>query len=120
MDSPSASKMTWSTMKSRTPSLDSENSSKLSTPDIGNTKENSPTKPEFPDLLETSPNTSPTLTSPNQVWKRFFQSQTEEPQLQLYPGQGLNFRTEEVHHSQPFLETRERWKANPAGASAPS
>jgi len=32
--------------------------------DTGNEKENFPTKPEFPDLLETSPNTSPTLTSP--------------------------------------------------------
>src|SRR5882724_3385575 len=63
-DSPSASKTTWSTMKSQTPSLDSENSSKLLTPDIGNAKENSPVKPELPDLLEASPNTSPTLTSP--------------------------------------------------------
>jgi len=32
--------------------------------DTGNEKENSPMKPEFLDLLETSPNTSPTLTSP--------------------------------------------------------
>jgi len=32
--------------------------------DTGNEKENSPMKPKLPDLLETSPNTSPTLTSP--------------------------------------------------------
>src|SRR5882724_8845560 len=63
-DSPNVSKTIWSTMKSRTPSLDSENSSKLSMLDTGNEKENSPAKPKLPDLLETSPNTSPTLTSP--------------------------------------------------------
>src|SRR5882724_4001230 len=62
-DSPNISKMIWSTTKSRTPLLDSENSSKLSTLDTGNEKENSPAKPELLDLLETSPNTSPTLTS---------------------------------------------------------
>jgi len=33
-------------------------------PDTGNTMENSPMKPELPDLLEISPKTSPTLTSP--------------------------------------------------------
>src|SRR5882724_11378246 len=43
---------------------DSENSFKLSMHDTGNEKENSPTKPELLDLLETSPNTSLTLTSP--------------------------------------------------------
>src|SRR5882724_6124225 len=64
MDLPNISPMTWSTMKSQTPLLDSENLSKLSTHDTGNEKENSPVKPELPDLLETSPNTSLTLTSP--------------------------------------------------------
>src|SRR5882724_7884427 len=63
-DSPNISKTIWSTTTSRTPSQDSENSSKLSMHNTGNEKENSPTKPELPDLLETSPNTSPTLTSP--------------------------------------------------------
>src|SRR5882724_3569702 len=63
-DSPNVSKMIWSTTKSRTPSLDSENSSKLSTLDTGNEKENSPAKPELPDLLETSPTTSPAKVLP--------------------------------------------------------
>src|SRR5882724_10665285 len=63
MDLPNVSKMIWSTTKSQTPLLDSENSSKLLMHDTGNEKENSPTKPELLDLLETSPNTSPTLTS---------------------------------------------------------
>src|SRR5882724_78061 len=63
MDSPNVSKTIWSTTTSQTPSQDSENSSKLSMHNTGNEKENSPTKPELLDLLETSPNTSPTLTS---------------------------------------------------------
>src|SRR5882724_497764 len=58
MDSPNESKMIWSTSPSRTPSLDSKNSSKLSTHNTGNEKENSPTKPELPNLLETSLTTS--------------------------------------------------------------
>src|SRR5882724_9561336 len=64
MDLPNASKMIWSTTTSQTPLQDSENSSKLSIPDTGNEKENSPTKPELLDLLETSPNRSLTLTGP--------------------------------------------------------
>src|SRR5882724_315173 len=64
MDSPNVSKTIWSTTTSQTPSQDSENSSKLSMHDTGNEKENSPVKPKLPDLLETSLNTSPTLTSP--------------------------------------------------------
>src|SRR5882724_8011962 len=56
------SKTIWSTTVSRLPSQDSENSSKLSTHDTGNEKGNSPTKPELPDLLETRPNRSLTLT----------------------------------------------------------
>src|SRR5882724_9681911 len=63
MDSPNISKMIWSTTTSQTPSQDSKNSSKLLMHDTGNKKENSPTKPELLDLLETSLNTSPTLTS---------------------------------------------------------
>src|SRR5882724_2291888 len=63
-DSPNVSKTKWSTMKSRTPSLDSENLSKLLMLDTGNEKENSPAKPELPDLLETSPNTSPAKVLP--------------------------------------------------------
>src|SRR5882724_4295165 len=62
MDSPNVSKMIWSTTTSRTPLQDSKNSSKLSMHDTGNEKENSPMKPEFLDLLETSPNRSLTLT----------------------------------------------------------
>ena len=42
-----------------------QNLSKLSMHNTGNEKEKSPTKPELPDLLETSPNKSPTPTSPN-------------------------------------------------------
>src|SRR5882724_1370392 len=62
-DSPNISKTIWSTTTSRTPLQDSKNSSKLSMCDTGNEKENSPVKPNLPDLLETSLNTSPTLTS---------------------------------------------------------
>ena len=40
-----------------------QNVSKLSMHNTGNKKENSPAKPELPDLLETSLNTSLTLTS---------------------------------------------------------
>src|SRR5882724_4066276 len=64
MDLPNVSKMIWSTTTSQTPSQDSENSSKLLMHGTRNEKENSSAKPELPDLLETSPNTSPTLTSP--------------------------------------------------------
>src|SRR5882724_6877664 len=64
MDSPNISKTIWSTTTSRTPLQDSENSSKLSMHDTGNEKENSPVKPKLPDLLETSPNRSLTLTGP--------------------------------------------------------
>src|SRR5882724_1699434 len=62
MDLPNVSKTIWSTTTSRTPSQDSKNSSKLSTHNTGNKKENSPTKPKLLDLLETSPNQSLTLT----------------------------------------------------------
>src|SRR5882724_241491 len=62
-DLPNISKMIWSTTTSQTPLQDSKNSSKLSMHDTGNEKENSPMKPKLPDLLETSTNTSPTLTS---------------------------------------------------------
>src|SRR5882724_3276363 len=64
MDLPNVSKMIWSTTTSQTPSQDFENLSMLSMHDTGNEKENSPMKPKLPDLLETSLNTSPTLTSP--------------------------------------------------------
>src|SRR5882672_4060901 len=63
MDLPNESKMTWSTTISRIPLQDSESSSKLSTHDTGNDAANFPAKPEHPDLPETSPNPSPTLTS---------------------------------------------------------
>src|SRR5882724_1579200 len=63
MDLPNISKTIWSTTTSQTPSQDSENSSKLSMHNTGHEKENSPAKPKLPDLLETSLNTSPTLTS---------------------------------------------------------
>src|SRR5882672_8425178 len=63
MDLPNESRMTWSTTISRTPSQDSESSFKLSTHDTGNNAVKFPMKPEHPDLLETSPNPSPTLTS---------------------------------------------------------
>jgi len=68
------------------------------------------------DLLETSLNTSLT-TSPAKVLQIPRQKQQ---QLWLYPGQGLLFWTEEVHHSQPFFETWERRKANSTGTSVPS
>src|SRR5882724_11447191 len=70
MDSPNVSKMIWFTTTSRPPSQDSENSSKLSTHDTGNEKENSPMKHELPDLLEISPNRSLTLTGPTTSWAK--------------------------------------------------
>src|SRR5882724_5002410 len=51
-------------MTSRTPSQNSKNLSKLSMHDTGNEKENSPMKPEHPDLLETSLSRNLTPTSP--------------------------------------------------------
>src|SRR5882672_8227868 len=62
-DLPNKSRITWSTMISRTPLQDSASSSKLWMHDTGNDMVNFPVKPEHPDLLETSPNKSPTLTS---------------------------------------------------------
>src|SRR5882724_7632128 len=120
MELPNISKMIWSTTTSQTPSQDSENSSKLLTHDTGNKKENSPVKPELLDHPETSLNRSLILTGLITSLARFFQLQAEEQQLWLYPGQGLNFRTEEVHHSQPFFKTQERWKANSTGTSVMS
>src|SRR5467141_564445 len=63
MDFPNESRMTWSTMISRTPSQDSASSFKLLMHDTGNDMVKFPVKPEHPDLPETSLNTSPTLTS---------------------------------------------------------
>src|SRR5882672_7224398 len=63
MDLPNESRMTWSTMISRTPSQDSESSFKLLMHDIGNDAVKFPTKPEHLDLPETSPNPSLTLIS---------------------------------------------------------
>src|SRR5882724_4816289 len=62
-DFPNASKMIWSTTISQLPSQKSENLSKLLMHNTGNEKENSPVKPELPDLLETSLNRSLTPTS---------------------------------------------------------
>jgi len=64
MDSPNVSKMIWSTMKSWTPSLDSGKLVQGYRCRYWNEKENSPAKPELPDLLETSPNTSPAKVLP--------------------------------------------------------
>src|SRR5467141_1069516 len=63
MDLPNESRMTWSTTISQIPSQDFESSFKLSMHDTGNEAVKSPAKPEHPDLLETSPNPNPTLTS---------------------------------------------------------
>src|SRR5882724_11829266 len=91
MDSPNVSKTIWSTMTSQTPSQDSENSSKLSTHNTGNEKENSPAKPELPDLLETSLNTSLT-TSPAKVLPIPCR-RTETPALPRARAQLLNRRS---------------------------
>jgi len=72
------SKDEWSTWKSQTPSLDSENSSKLSMPDTG-TKRRTLPRTQLPDLLETSSNTSRS-TSQQQDPARFFQFQAEQQQ----------------------------------------
>src|SRR5882724_23283 len=64
MDSPNVLKTIWSTMTSQPPLQDSKNLSKLLMHDTGNEKENSPMKPELPDLLEISLNQILTLTGP--------------------------------------------------------
>src|SRR5882724_8841078 len=64
MDSPNLSKTIWSTMNSQPPLQDSKNLSKLLMPNTGNKKENSPAKPELPDLMEISLNQPLTLTGP--------------------------------------------------------
>src|SRR5882724_11654127 len=70
-DPPNGSKMIWSTMTNPTPFLAFGNSFKLSTPDTGNDVEKSPVKLALLNLLETSPNPSPTnpsqTTSPAKV-----------------------------------------------------
>jgi len=68
--------------------------------------ENSPTKPKFPDLLETSLNTSLT-TSPAKV----LPIPSRRTTTLLYPGQGLLF-WQKSPPLQPFFETWERCKAN--------
>jgi len=74
----------------------------------------------LPEPLETRPNRSLTLPSLTTVGKGSSHSKAEEQQLGLYPGQGFHFWTEETHHSQPFLETQKRRKANSPGETAPS
>jgi len=85
-----------------------------------NEKENSPTKTELPDLLETSPNTSLTLTSLTTSLAKVLPIPSRRTTTLALPRQGLLFQTEEVYHSRPFFETQERWKANSTGTSAPS
>src|SRR5882724_11179794 len=63
MDWPNESRMTWSTTISQIRYLVSENSYKLLTHNTGNDTVKFPTKLEHPDLPETSPNRTPTLTS---------------------------------------------------------
>src|SRR5882672_11156034 len=63
MDFPNELRMTWSTTISRIPLQDSESSFKLSMHNTGNDAAKFPAKPKHPDLPETSPNPSPTLTS---------------------------------------------------------
>src|SRR5882724_7309228 len=65
MDSPSASKMIWSTTTSPTLFPASENSSKPLMHDTGSGKENFPMNPMFPSLPETSPN--PSMMPPSQT-----------------------------------------------------
>src|SRR5882724_5151301 len=114
-DSPNVSKMIWSTMKSRTPSWDSENSTSYRCSILGMKRRTLPQNPSFRIFWK-----QVQTQVRQQLRQRSFQFQAEEQQLRLYPGQGLLFQTEEVHHSRPFFETRERRKANSTGASAPS
>src|SRR5882724_11986786 len=113
MDSPNISKMTWSTMKIQTLFPASGNSSKLSTLDTGNNAVKYPTKLMLPEPPETRPNRSLTLPSLTTSPERFFTFQAEEQQLGLYPGQGLHFRTEETHHSQPSSKLGKDGKLTP-------
>src|SRR5882724_13391269 len=117
MDSPNISKMIWSTTTSQPPSQDSENSSKLSMRNTGNEKENSPMKPELPDLLEISLNQSLTLTGLTTSLAKVLpipSKRTTTPALPRARAQLLNRRSP---HSQPFFKTQERWKANSTGTS---
>src|SRR5882724_438461 len=119
-DLPNASNTIWSTMPSQPPSQDSENSSKLLMHNTGNEKENSPMKPKLLDLLETSLNRSLTLTSPTTSPAKVLPIPSRRTTTPALPRARAQLPTEEVHHSQPFFETWDRWKANSTGASAPS
>ena len=120
MDLPNVSKMIWSTTTSQPPLQDSENLSKLSMHDTGNEKENSPMKPELPDLLETSPNQSLTLTGLTTSLEKVLpipSRTTTTPALPRARAQLLNRRSPPLPI---FLKTQERRKANSTGTSAPS
>jgi len=95
MDLPNASKMIWSTTISQLPSQNSKNSSNLLMHDTGNEKENSPTKPKLPDILETSPNRSLTPTSLTTSLAKFLPipSRTTTPALPRARAQILNRRS---------------------------
>jgi len=86
----------------------------------GNEKENSPMKNELPDLLETSPNRSLTLTglttSPAKVLPIPSRT-TTTPALPRARAQLLNRTSPPLPN---FFKTWERWKANSIGMSAPS
>ena len=114
------SKTTWSTTKSQTLFLASGNLSKLSMLDTGNDAVKYPTKLMLLEPLETRPNRSLTLpsltTSPAKVL-RIPSRRTTTRALSRARVPLLNRRNP---HSQPFLETRKRRKANSPGKTAPS
>jgi len=74
----------------------------------------------LPDPLETRPNRSLTLLSLTTSLAKVLHTPNRRTLTQALPRARLHFQTEEVHHSRPFLETRERWKANSPGETAPS
>src|SRR5882724_11721217 len=102
MDSPNVSKTIWSTTKCRTPCWAPKTHPSYRCTILGTKRRTLPQNPSFRIFWKQVR---------QQVRQRFFQFQAEKQQIRLYPGQGLNFRTEEVHHSRPFFETWERWKA---------
>jgi len=86
----------------------SRNSFKLLMDDTGNNMGKFPAKPALPEPPQTSLNTSTTHPSQTTSPAKVLHSPNRTTTTLALPEQGLNFQTEEVCHSRPFLETWER------------
>src|SRR5882724_8558692 len=112
-DSPNVSKTIWSTTKSRTPSLESKNSSKLSMHNTGNEKENSPAKPELLDLLETSLNKSNSNKSDNKSGKGSSNSKQKNNNSSSTQGKGSSSEQKKSTTPDLSLKLRKDGKLTP-------